>query len=168
METDFRVSGTLIAYYYICKRKLFFFAKNIRLENYKDRVLQGKITHEKRFQKEAHREVEMDGSKFDFVQFRGEVVVHEIKHSKALEEASIWQLKYYIFLLQQNGIACSEGVIHFPNQMRKQRVLFGKKDGEIIRNTLEKVQEILHQSIPPEFSPRSICAKCSYYEFCQV
>jgi len=168
MENDFRVNGTLVAYYYICKRKLFFFAKNIRLENYNDRVLQGKNTHESRFQRQLHREVEMDGSKFDFIQFPGEVVVHEIKHSKSLEEASIWQLKYYMYVLQQNGVSCSQGVIHFPNQMKKQRVLFGEKDREIIQHTLQEVQGILRSPRPPEYIPKSICRKCSYYEFCQV
>lgn len=95
------ITGAMIDYYHICRRKLWLFSKQLNMENISGNadVIKGKIMHETRFQRESKREMAYDQAAFDFIRTKNGVVVHEIKKSKAFEEAHIWQLKYYIYQL---------------------------------------------------------------------
>ena len=41
-------------------------------------------------------------------------VLHEVKKTKSIEEAGIWQLKYYMYYLEQKGIKNIKAEIDFP------------------------------------------------------
>ena len=133
------VTGTMIAYYYICHRKLWLFSKGLNLENVSGNVnvIKGKILHENRFTREPYKEVYFDTVKVDFLRFGDQVFVHEVKNSRKFEEAHVWQLKYYIYLLQQKGINCSFGVIHYPISMRKTEVELRKEDYPLLERAIE-------------------------------
>jgi CRISPR-associated exonuclease Cas4 len=165
---DNRIGGTLIAYYYICKRKMYLYANNIRFENYNDQVKIGKNTHENHFQYKTFKEVDFNGSKFDFLKVKDEVIINEVKNSKALEDASIWQLKYYIYQLRNNGIDCSKGILHYPKIMRRLTVTFTEEDRRIIMETEKEIQKVINSELVPELKQKGYCKKCSYYEFCFV
>ncbi len=167
MENN-RIGGTLIAYYYICKRKMYLYANNIRFENYNDQVKIGKNTHESHFNYKTYKEVDFNGSKFDFLQVKDEVVINEVKNSKALEDASIWQLKFYIYQLRQNGIKCSTGKLHYPKMMRRLTINFTDSDEEVIVNTEKKILKIINSDTIPPLEKKHYCKRCSYYEFCFV
>ena len=163
-----KIGGTLIAYYFICKRKMYLYANNIRFENYNDQVKIGKDTHESHYNYQSFKEIEFEGSKFDFLKLKDEIVISEVKNSKALEEASIWQLKYYIYQLKQKGINCSKGVLHYPKMMRRIKVVFSERDFEIINQLQDEIKTIISSDTIPEIHKKSYCKKCSYYEFCFV
>ncbi len=165
---DTQIGGTLIAYYFICKRKLYLYANNIRFENESDLVKIGKVVHENHFQYQTFKEIEFQGSKFDFLKVKHEIVINEVKTSKALEDASIWQLKYYIYQLRLNGINCSKGILRYPKMMRIININFTDKDEKIISEMEQKIEEIIKAEKVPEGIKKGYCAKCSYYEFCFV
>ncbi len=167
MDKD-KIGGTLIAYYYICKRKLYLFANNIRFEDFSDLVKIGKNTHKGHYNYKPFKEVEFKGSKFDFLKVKNEVIVSEVKTSKALEEASIWQLKYYIWQLKESGINCQKGMLHYPKLMRRIKVELTEKDIEIIQETEKKIKEIIHKKKIPEPIKKGYCSRCAYYEFCFI
>lgn len=106
--------------------------------------------------------------KFDFIRVGDEVVVHEIKHSRALEEAHIWQVKYYLYVLQRMGMKAYRGVIHYPRQMRKVDVVWEEEDCEQIQKALDGVQEILKRDCPPDVVRKPYCRTCAYYFFCFI
>lgn len=169
-ENKYRITGVLLDYYFICKRKLWLFAKQLNMENISGNanVIQGKLLHENRFKRESRREVMFEEGVFDFIKVKGEIIVHEVKKSKAFEEAHTWQLKYYIYLLRQKGVNCSGGVLHYPTSMRKVDVEYQQEDDMFIEDTIKGIVSILDSAKPPSRLARKSCSKCAYFDFCYV
>lgn len=165
-----QVTGTMVSYYFICCRKLWLFAKGLNLENISGNadVIKGRILHDSRFKREHSREVSFDTVKIDFLKFGGEVFVHEVKKSKKFEEAHVWQLKYYIYIIKRKGLECSSGVIHYPASMRKVDVIFCQEDYARIEQALANITGVLQESRPPGRLNKKMCSRCAYFDFCYV
>lgn len=75
------------------------------MEQTSDLVAEGRLVHETSYPNRAARyeEVKIGGSVIDFYDPR-EKVVHEIKKSSSKEEAHIWQVKYYLYLLRRKEL----------------------------------------------------------------
>lgn len=162
------ITGTMIAYYYICHRKLWLFSKGLNLENVSGNVdvIKGKTIHENRFTREVHKEVSFDTVKIDFLRFGDQVYVHEMKKSRKFEEAHVWQLKYYIYLLREKGINCSFGVIHYPTSMRKTEVELTKEDYPLLEGAIVGIGKIVKKQTPPLKGRKKMCQRCAYFDFC--
>ena len=95
-------TGTHFNYYLICHRKLWLFSNGINMESTSDLVYEGKLLHETSYPRRAekYQEIELDGIKIDYYDPRNKVV-HEIKKSDKHEEAHEWQVKYYLYVLEQ-------------------------------------------------------------------
>ena len=104
-----RISGSMINYYFICKRKLWLFTKNIQFETGSENVILGKIIDEESYSNKR-KQIQLDQTiNIDFLDdWR---IVHEVKKSKALEESAIWQVRYYIYYMQEKGISIEYGII---------------------------------------------------------
>lgn len=159
------VTGTQINYYFVCKRKLWFFSHNISMEQYNESVEIGKIIHEVSYERKK-KEIELDGIKIDFFD-KNKGIIHEVKKSKAVEDAHIWQLKYYIYYFRKLGINVS-GKINYPQIRRTENVDLNNEDIEHIVNICDKINEITGRESPPEVINEKICKKCSYFELCYV
>src|SRR5215212_4830163 len=109
------LTATHINYYFICYRKLWLFANGINMEHTSDTVAEGKLIHETSYPQTAEKysEIEIGGSKIDFYDAKNKVI-HEVKKSDSIEDAHVWQAKYYIWLLQQNRIDEVTGIIEYP------------------------------------------------------
>lgn len=159
------ISGVEISYYFICKRKLWLFAHNIQMEHTSEAVKIGSKVHETSY-KRKRKEITMDGIKLDFIE-PGKGLVHEVKKSKAVENAHLWQLKYYLYRLKQLGLDFS-GKIDYPLIRRTENVFFDESDEAEMDGILKDIGEIRLLNTPPEGERSGICKKCSYYEFCFV
>ncbi|MCL2323463.1 MAG: CRISPR-associated protein Cas4 [Oscillospiraceae bacterium] len=155
------VTGIEFYYYYVCIRKLWLFSKGIGFENNSDRVLQGKVAHEYSHEREQGKEVQLEDIKVDILND----LVKEFKITSSMKEASIMQLKYYLFYLKRSGID-KEGSIHYLKERKVENVALSKDDEEEIISVLEKIDNIKKQDNSPKIKKQSICTKCSYYEFC--
>jgi len=161
-----KITGTKIAYYFVCKRKLWLFSNNITMEKFSDLVDIGKLISETTFKREKEKEILIgDTIKIDFLKIGDEIVVHEVKKSRKLEEAHIWQVKFYIYTLQKLGVKCNSGIIHYPKLMRKIDVKFDNCDIEKIEIIRQEIIELLKMNIPQPIK-KSYCNKCAYYSFC--
>lgn len=162
------ITGTMVAYFFICQRKLWLFSKGLNLENISGNVdvIKGKILHESRFKRESHKEFAFDTVKIDFLRFGEHVFVHEVKKSKKFEKAHIWQIKYYIYLLRKQNINCSSGVIHYPATMRKVEVEWKESDDLHMEQTLKDVNLTMRRSVPPAVLNKKMCSRCAYFDFC--
>lgn len=164
------ITGTMVAYYFICHRKLWLFAKGLNLENVSGNadVIKGKVLHEDRFKRETHKEVGFERAKIDFLRFGDQVFVHEVKKSKKFEEAHQWQLKYYIYLLRTKGVNCNSGIIHYPASMRKLDVKYTDEDDSLLQEALGNLERIKNQAQPPKRINKKMCSRCAYFDFCYV
>jgi len=163
------INSTLINLYHVCKREMWLHANCIRFEHTSDTVYEGKLIHENSypFRNSKYEEVEISGSKIDFYD-RKNKVIHEIKKSDKIEDAHIWQLKFYIYLFLQNGISDVSGVIEYPTIRQTTKVQLTEDDILYLDKTVKEIEEIVNSEVCPPIIKTKICRSCSYYEFCYV
>lgn len=164
-----QLTATHINYYFICHRKLWLFANGINMEHTSDAVAEGKLIHETSYPQRAEKytEIEIGGSKIDFYDAKNKII-HEIKKSDSIEEAHEWQVKYYIWLLQQNGIEEVTGIIEYPKLKQTNKVTLTKEDAIQIENVKQHIEKMVADDRCPARINSKICKKCSYYDFCYV
>lgn len=159
-----KITGTQINYLMICKKKLWFFMHGIVMEQTSDRVAEGKEYHDEAL-KSKRTEMLIDNAiKVDYID--KELVVHEIKTTKAMNEASKYQLLYYIYYLKSKGISCSKGIIHYPNSRKTETVTLSKDDELQLKNFMDEIINVANLDKPPEVKKEKKCNRCSYYELC--
>jgi len=161
------LTGTHFNYFQICHRKLWLFANGINMEQSSDLVYEGKLIHENTYtyRPERFKEIELDGIKIDYYDTK-EKVVHEVKKSDSYDIAHIWQLKYYLFILEQNGIEGVTGVLEYPQLRKTERVALSAEDREIINQMLVDIKAIINAETCPSRLRQQKCRNCSYFDFC--
>ncbi len=161
------ITGTHFNYYLICHRKLWLFANGINMEPTSDLVYEGKLLHETSYPRrsEKYQEIEMDGIKIDYYDPRNKIV-HEIKKSDKHEDAHEWQVKYYLYVLEKNGVEGVSGLLEYPKLHKTDEVLLTIPDRETIHEMLAKIEQIIHSGNCPDLLPESRCKNCSYFDFC--
>ncbi|WP_461630040.1 CRISPR-associated protein Cas4 [Labilibaculum euxinus] len=161
------ITGTHFNYYMVCHRKLWLFANNIQMEHSSDLVYEGKLIHENSYQQRSskYEEIAIDGIKIDYYDAKSKVV-HEIKKSSKLLESHAWQVKYYIYVLELNGIEGVTGILEYPKERKTEEVFLSIPDKERIVELLEEIDKIIHSDKCPETINQPKCKKCSYYDFC--
>lgn len=163
------LTATHINYYFICHRKLWLFANGIRMEHTSDVVAEGKLIGETTYPQRAEKytEIEIGGSKIDFYDAKNKVI-HEIKKSDKIEEAHQWQVKYYIWLLQQNGVEGVTGILEYPKLRNTTTVTLSPADEAYLLTTIAQIKIIVESEFCPPVINSKICKTCSYYDFCYV
>jgi CRISPR-associated exonuclease Cas4 len=137
------------------------------MESTSDLVYEGKLLHETSYPRRAekYQEIELDGIKIDYYDPRNKVV-HEIKKSDKHEEAHEWQVKYYLYVLEQNGIEDATGLLEYPKLHKTDEVLLTTSDREAINEMLVNIEQIIKDEHCPEKIQKSHCKNCSYFDFC--
>lgn len=161
------ITGTHINYYIVCKRKLWLFANGINMEHTSELVAEGKLIHETTYPQRAekYREIEIEGIKIDFYDPQNKIV-HEIKKSDKVEAAHTWQLKYYLYVLRQNGIEGATGILEYPKLRQTEKIELSEKDVKYLEDAKSKIQEIIQSEDCPPRVEKKICKSCSYFDFC--
>jgi CRISPR-associated exonuclease Cas4 len=164
-----QITGTHINYYFVCRRKLWFFANGIQMEHTSDLVYEGKLIHEDSYPQRAskYEEVQIGGIKVDFYDAKNRVI-HEVKKSGKMEDAHIWQLKYYLYIFEKAGIEGVSGILEYPKLRKKEEVFLSEIDKERIVEIEKDIERIIESDQCPQVLNSSICKKCSYYDICFI
>ncbi len=162
-----QITGTQVAYYHLCHRKLWLFANSINMEQHSELVAEGKFIDEHSYARRAQRwqELEIEGIKIDHYDPE-EGIVLEVKKSRKKEEAHRAQLLYYLFVLERNGVPVSHGKLEYPTLRQTEEVWMTDEDRRLIPLWEEEITRIVQQEACPPLVKKSICQNCSYYEFC--
>lgn len=162
-----QVTGTHINYYFNCHRQLWLFANGITMESTSDLVYEGKLLHETSYPRrsEKYQEIAIDGIKIDFYDVKNKVV-HEIKKSDKHEDAHVWQVKYYLYVLDQNGVQGVTGILEYPKLHKTEEVLLSVADKDEINRMITNIEAIVQGDQCPERIRKSRCKNCSYFDFC--
>lgn len=162
-----KITGTHFNYYQICKRKLWLFANSINFEHTSDLVYEGRLIHEDSYPQRSskYEEIEMDGIKVDFYDSKNKII-HEIKKSNKVELAHEWQLKYYIYVFEKNGIIGVSGVLEYPTLRKTKEVFLSELDIAAIEDMKSEINQVISSDECPPSQRKGICKNCSYYEFC--
>ncbi len=163
------ITGTHINYYMICHRKLWLFAHSIQMEHTSDLVSEGRLIHESSYPQRSskYEEIEVDGIKVDYFDARNRVV-HEVKKSDKMEDAHVWQLKYYLYVLERRLGEAVTGILEYPKMRIREEVVLSDPDRLEIQGMVVEIDKIIHSESCPIKVKLSICRKCSYHDFCWV
>ena len=112
-----------------------------------------------------YEEVEMDGIKVDYYDTLHKVI-HEIKKSDKVEVAHEWQLKYYMYVFEQNGIEGISGILEYPVLRKRDTVLLSDIDRETIVEMINEIKQVIESDFCPPLEKKRICRNCSYWDFC--
>ena len=92
----------------------------------------------------------------------------KLKKSKSIEEAGIWQVKYYLYYLKQRGVKNIKGKIDYPLLKKNIIVELTNEDVEKLEGIISEICKIRNQDVPPEFLETKICKKCAYHDLCFI
>ncbi len=137
------------------------------MEHTSDLVTEGKLIGESTYpqRSDKYTEVEFDGVKIDFYDAKNKVV-HEIKKSVKIEAAHRAQVKYYLWVLEQNGILGARGILEYPTQRHTEGVELNDDDRDRITGWLFEIDRILDSAVCPKVIDKPLCKNCAYFEFC--
>jgi CRISPR-associated exonuclease Cas4 len=158
-----------IAYYYICHRKLWLHDRQVRMEDNSSNVHEGLLLNETSYQQRPTKwtELGIEQIKIDYYDAH-EGVVHEVKKSDKHKDASVAQVKYYLYVLERNGMKASYGLLEFPKQRETLRVELGDRDREAIPRWEAEIKRIIESERCPAVIDKPFCKQCAFYEFCYV
>ena len=162
------MNGTMINYYFHCKRQCYMFAHRLNLEDNSEIVKIGKAIHEDRTRNSENTEIKIDNITLDKINSK---YVTEVKKSDADIEASKWQLLYYLKILKDKGIE-RKGKLEFVEKNKTdKKIIFVELDEDTERK-LEKyileIQKLLEVDELPKVINKASCKKCAYYEYCYI
>ncbi len=160
------ITGVMVYYYQVCLRKLWYFYHEIQMEQDNENVKIGKILDEETYQRDE-KHINIDNViNVDFIRSRG--ILHEVKKSRKIEEASVFQVKYYLHYLKQRGVEGITAKIDYPLLKKTIEIDLTDKDIERIEECLSEIKQIVEKNIPPELSKKNICKSCAYYDLCFI
>jgi CRISPR-associated exonuclease Cas4 len=167
LDQHLKHTGTLVNYYFVCKRKLWLFAHQINFESESDVVALGKLLSETSYDRQK-KEIRIDERiSIDWIDFRNKVI-HEVKKSDKLEEAHVWQVKYYLYYLESKGVYGFRAEIDYPKFHKRELIEFDDSDRERLKEVAEEIERIVSGEKIPERIKIPACKNCSYFEFCWV
>lgn len=162
----FKITGLMVYYYFVCHRKLWYFMRGIRLEQTSELVQIGKIIDETTFAQEE-KYIDIDGViNIDFIQHKK--LLHEVKKSKAIEQASIWQVKYYLYYLEKRGVQGVTGVIHYPVLKDKVEIRLSIEDKQRLDTVVADILALYDCQSAPTCGRKKLCVSCAYRDFCFI
>lgn len=164
-----QITGTHINYYFICKRKLWLFCIGIHMEQVSDLVYEGRLIHEYSYPQRSGRytEIEIEGIKIDYYDSKAGII-HEIKKSDKKVSAHEWQLKYYMYVCENNNIHVTKGILEYPTLRKTEEIFLTGPDREEIQRIMEDIVTITQSEDCPSRLRPSSCRSCSYYDFCWI
>lgn len=158
------MNGTLISYYFTCKREAWLIYHGIESDQEDDNIMIGNIITKDSYRRER-KEISFMGSKLDIISSDdGGIVVSEVKKSSRNIKGSKMQLIYYLKLLKENGIFAI-GELKFPKEKKITKLSLLKEDEESINVAIEEIKHLVNGKIPAPILI-NFCNKCSYSEFC--
>lgn len=160
------ITGLMLYYYFICERKLWYFINEINMEQNNELVSIGKILDETTYTREKKNIMIDNTINIDFI--KNGAILHEVKKTKSIEEAGIWQVKYYMYYLEKRGIQNIKAKIDFPLLRESKKITLEQSDREILDNVIKNIEEIAKKEIPPKVIDSKICKKCAYFDLCYV
>ncbi|MDR3217235.1 MAG: CRISPR-associated protein Cas4 [Clostridiaceae bacterium] len=159
-----KVTGYLYGYYFLCKRKVWFAARQLNMENGSELVAFGKLIDENTYKREEHGIVIEDIANIDYLKKHA---VHEVKKSDKQLDSAIAQVKFYLYHLHVRGVCGMDGKIDIPLQKKTVDVTLTESDIAEIPEIIKEIERIMDGAPPPVVETK-ICKACAYYDLCMI
>lgn len=163
-----KVNGTLINYYFHCKRQCYLFGNRLNLEDNSESVKIGKALHESKALDNKNSEISIDNIKLDKLTSD---YLTEIKKSDADIEASKWQLLFYLKVLKSKGIIRKGKLEFIEKNKNDKKIIYFNLDDEIemeLEKYIREIEILIKGDNAPSILNKPKCKKCSYYDYCYI
>lgn len=161
-----KITGMHIYYYFVCHRKLWYFDKGLTMETFNEDVKIGKHIDATAYSRDE-KHINIDNViNIDFL--RNSNILHEVKKSKSIEEAGIWQVKYYLYYLNLKGANIKKARIDYPQLRESRTVTLDEEDFIKLQDIIDDITNICNREVPCISEKKKICRKCAYYELCFI
>jgi len=162
VEDEFRVTGVMVQYYFVCKRELWFESRDIEIDRDNPNIARGTTVDESAYSEERQN-LHFGMISIDLLQ-DGRVV--EVKPSSIKPEPSRMQLCYYLWFLQRIVNEEKEGVLAHPAERKRETVVLSDKREQKIEDAIRGIHEIVQKTTPPPAERKPFCDACAYHDFC--
>lgn len=163
-----KVNGTLINYYFHCKRQCYLHGNRINLESNSEDVKIGKAIHEVREEESSNTEISIENIKVDKIT---KDYLVEIKKSDSDYEAVKWQTLFYLKILKSKGLD-RKGKIEFVEKNKSKNKIFYEELDEKKEKKLGDIESEIRALLESKYVPKvkfdNKCKKCAYYEYCYI
>ncbi|SHE97684.1 CRISPR-associated protein Cas4 [Clostridium fallax] len=163
-----KITGTLINYYFHCKRQCWLLGNRINLEDNSEDVHIGRVLHEIKTDNKKNTELSIENIKIDKI--TDEFLV-ELKKSDTDIEAAKWQVLLYLKILKEKGIN-KKGKIIFDEKKKGNNKFILVELTDNNEKELEKIEKDILSLIEGKEIPladlKRGCKKCAYYEYCYI
>ena len=147
-------NGTLMNYYFHCKRQCYLFGNRMNMEDNSEEVKIGRAIHEERAE-QSNTEIAIENIRLD--KLTAEYLT-EVKKSDADVEASKWQLIFYLKVLKEKNKEDKKTIV----------VELTENEERKLQQYIKEIEELLKQEEIPPVLNKPKCKKCAYYEYCYI
>ena len=159
------ITGTLIWYYYICKREIWLMSRQLTPWQENPFIEIGRFISYESYSREK-KEIRLENIVIDLLKtYDGSVVIGEVKKSSRFLKSAQMQLAYYLLRLKQLGISAT-GQLLFPKEKKKLAIILTKEIEEELIEVQKQIKFIISLELPPPAQKIKFCSKCGYQEFC--
>lgn len=162
-----KITGTMINYYFHCKRQCYLFANRINMEDNSEDVRIGRVLHEIKAKDEKNTEIKFENMVLDKMTEKN---IEEFKKSDADIRAARMQLLFYLKNLEDKGVQ-KEGklVCREKNKQEKiEKVVLDDETRKELESCIDEINELVNQDEVPKLEKRNTCNRCAYYEYCYI
>jgi len=163
-------TGTQVNYYVVCQRKLWLFTHDITMERENENVQIGRLLDQESYKREQKAIALDERVVIDWIETKvnpdGSLMLHEVKKSRAVEEAHRLQMLYYLYYLKSKGVA-ARGQIDYPLLKKTEQIELTPETEAELRVALREIEHIVEsKDVPPRLTKKRFCEKCAYFELC--
>lgn len=163
-----KITGTLINYYFHCKRQCYLLGNRLNLEDNSEDVKIGKALHEDKFENKENTEIAIENIKVD--KLTNEYLT-EVKKSDSSLDSCKWQLIFYLKVLKDKGID-RKGKLEFIEKKKGDKKIYYYELDEYTEKELEQhlknIEKLIEDDKIPDVINKPRCKKCAYYEYCYI
>ena len=162
------VSGTVVNYYFHCKRQCWLFANRINMEDNSEDVRIGKVIHELELKNAKNTEIMIENVRVDKLT---KEYLEELKKSDADVEAVKWQSLYYLTTLKDKGIERQGKIVFHEKKKQAKKIIYVElttdREQELI-TVIQEIEDYITSPNPEAAVLSKKCKRCSYYEYCFI
>jgi len=161
-----KINGTLIWYYYVCPRQVWYASHAIMGEQDNESLQLGRHIHEV-FYPDRKKELLIDNTiKIDLIPYEG--VIAEIKKSSKKLKSAIMQLAYYLYYFKHKKGVELHGRLLFPKEKKQVEVVLTEDLEKELEEAITNIEKIVKKPVPPPAAWTTACRNCAYKPMCWV
>lgn len=162
---DVHVTGTLVWYYFICRRQVWLMAHQINPDEDDPNLEYGRFLQRFSYDRE-HKEGSIGTSKVDIYRSRsGRLIVAEVKKSSRFLKSATMQMLFYLKQLRERGVEAT-GEIRVPDEKKKIPIELTEETRKQVEEAERNILEIIKREMPEAPNKVGWCRSCAYKDFC--